>query len=224
MKLKVRQVPFAFKSVAEDGSFEGYASTFLNTDRVRDVVMPGAFTDSIKAWKAQDAMPPCLWQHQAGSPIGYTTDMAEDAKGLFVAGKLLIDDVQQAREAYALAKAKVVRGLSIGYDPVDEEYDGKTNLNKLMKVNLWEYSFATFPANTEASLTQVKSILESGEMPTIREFESLLRDVGGYSRKQSALIAKSGYANFLEERDARRDDVENMDSLCEFLKANPIQL
>jgi HK97 family phage prohead protease len=226
MKLKHRQVPFQFKAVKDDGTFEGYASVFGNTDAYRDVVMPGAFADSIVKWKQQDAMPPCLWQHQSYSPIGATTDLAEDGKGLFVAGQLLIKDVQQSREAFALAKAKVVRGLSIGYDPTEEEYDGKTNVNRLIKVDLWEYSFATFPANTEATITSVKSLLAVGDLPSLSDFEDFLREAGNFSRSQAKAIAGHGLVRLLEQRDADKSKLgeKEVESVLAMIREHPLQL
>lgn len=226
MKLKHRQVPFAFKAVKDDGTFEGYASVFGNADGYRDVVMPGAFADSLVKWKEQDAMPPILWQHQSFSPIGATTEIAEDGKGLKVSGQLLIKDVQQAREAYALAKAKVVRGLSIGYDPQEEEYDGKTNVNRLLKVDLWEYSFATFPANTEATITQVKSLLAGGDLPSLSEFEDFLREAGSFSRSQAKAIAGHGLVRLLEQRDADKSnlDEKQVEAVLALFKEHPITL
>jgi uncharacterized protein len=226
MKLKHRQVPFTFKAVKDDGTFEGYASVFGNTDAYRDVVMPGAFADSLVKWKEQDAAPPVLWQHQSYSPIGATTAISEDGKGLYVAGQLLIKDVQQAREAHALAKAKVVRGLSIGYDPIEDEYDGKTNVNKLIKLDLWEYSFATFPANTEATITQVKSLLAGGDLPSLPDFEDFLREAGSFSRSQAKVVAKYGLERLLAQRDADegKADEHDVDSILAVIRENPITL
>jgi len=229
MKLKHRQVPFTFKALKGDGTFSGYASVFGNTDKYRDVVMPGAFADSLVQWKADDAMPPILWQHNSAAPIGATTAISEDGKGLFVEGQLLIKDVQQASEAFALARAKVVRGLSIGYDPTEEEYDGKTNVNKLIKIDLWEYSFATFPANTEATITSVKSLLASGDLPTLADFEDFLREAGSFSRSQAKVVAKYGLERLLAQRDAdesKADEHDNhdVDSILALFREHPIQL
>lgn len=226
MKLKHRQVPFAFKAVKDDGTFTGYASVFGNADAYRDVVVPGAFAKSLAKWNADDAMPPILWQHDSASPIGATTAISEDGKGLYVEGQLLIKDVQQAREAFALAKAKVVRGLSIGYDPIDEDYDGTTNVNRLIQVDLWEYSFATFPANTEATITSVKSLLASGDLPTLSEFEDFLREAGSFSRSQAKAIAGHGLRALLAQRDADEGniDTKEVDAILALIKDNPLKL
>lgn len=204
MKLKHRQFGFKVTAVNHDGEFSGYGSVFNNADSYRDVVMPGAFAKTLAAWKEQDALPPCLWQHDSQSPIGPFTMMAEDGKGLYVEGQLLIKDVQQAREAYALIKSKTIRGMSIGYDIPDGgmEYDGKTNVWKLTEIDLWECSIATFPANVQASIIDVKSKIIEGEFPSIADFEELLRDAAGFSKKQATAIASVGYAKFLNQRDA----------------------
>ena len=68
--------------------------------------MPGAFSESLSNWAAKDRLPPILWQHNPTNPIGPFTRMEEDEKGLFVEGKLLIDTVQLAKEAYELLKEK----------------------------------------------------------------------------------------------------------------------
>jgi HK97 family phage prohead protease len=225
MKIKHRQFGFELKSLDNKGAFAGYGSVFGNADAYRDVVMPGAFAQTLSDWSEKDALPPILWQHDSRNPVGPFTSMAEDGTGLYCEGQLLIKEVPQAAVAYALLKSKTIRGMSIGYDVTDEEYDGKTNVNRLKAVDLWEVSLATFPANTDAQVTQVKSMIESGDTPTIRQFESLLRDAGGYSRKQAEQIAKFGYASFLEQRDAGRgDDETEIESVLALFKEHPIQL
>jgi hypothetical protein len=146
--------------------------------------------------------------------------MREDSVGLYTEGQLLINDVQQAREAYALMKANAIRGQSIGYKVPDggEEYDGKTNVNNLKEIDLWECSIVTFPANTSALVTDIKSMIDSGELPTIRSFESFLREAGGYSREQAKRIATHGYADFLKQRDvADAVDEVSIEKLGEFI-------
>ena len=204
MKLKQRQFGFQVKDVGEDGTFSGYGSVFDVVDSYRDVVKPGAFSKTLADWMAKDALPPCLWQHRSDQPIGPFTKMAEDGKGLYVEGQLLIKDVKKAREAYALLKSKTIRGMSIGYDIPDGgmTYDGKTNVWNLTQVDLWECSIATFPANVEAGVTEIKSKIIGGELPSISQFEELLRDAAGFSKKQATSIASVGYAKFLDQREA----------------------
>lgn len=201
-----RSMEFDMKSLKKDGSFAGYGSVFGNTDLYNDVVMPGAFTDTLQAWALKDRLPPVLWQHSSNSPIGSYTDMSEDSTGLYVEGKLLIKSVQQAAEAYALLEAKAINGLSIGYNiPDDEdamEYDAAHGIMKILKIDLWECSIVTFPANTSASVTELKTIFGAGRVPSVREFEHLLRDVG--CPKSKAAYLANGLGELLR-RDADGD-------------------
>lgn len=141
------------KMLTDDGRFAGYASVFDVIDSQRDMVRPGAFAKSIIGRVAQIKL---LWQHAMGEPIGYFTAMFEDAHGLYVEGQLMLE-VGKAREAYALLKAGVVRGLSIGYAPVRAHVDAHTGVRHLDEVNLWEVSLVTFPANEAAQVTVVKA-------------------------------------------------------------------
>lgn len=204
MALKHRQVAFNVKAIEKDGSFAGMASVFGNVDFYGDVVMPGAFGKTLANWKQKDALPPVLWQHDSKQPIGAHTAMAENGDGLAVEGQLLIGDVQKAAEAHALMKAKVIRGMSIGYDtfPDGMKYDADHSIMQLTAIDLWENSIVTFPANDQALVTEVKDMLRGGDCPTLRQFEKTLRELG-FSKTQATAIASGGYANLLR-RDAER--------------------
>lgn len=189
--MKHKDFDFQVKSVDESGEFSGYLSVFNAVDSYREAVMPGAFEDSINKWKAKGRNVPILWQHRSAQPIGPFTSLKEDDHGLHVEGRLLVKDVQQSREAHALMKANVISGMSIGYDPIGEELDKDNGVVKLTKIDLWEGSIVTFPANDDARIESVKSILAKGDIPSLSDFESLLRDAG-FSRKQATIIASRG--------------------------------
>lgn len=173
----------------ESGSFAGYGAVFGNVDLGRDVIVQGAFSDSLAKWRAKGKWPKMLWQHDARQPIGVWTDMKEDGYGLFVRGRLT-KGVRCADEAYLLMKDGAVDGLSIGYDAIEDEYDRTTSIRKLTKVNLWEVSPVSIPMNPEASITAVKA---SDRIKTIREFEDFLRDEGGFSHAAAKAIAAGGF-------------------------------
>lgn len=145
-------VPLEIKSLSEDGRFAGYASVFDLTDNQRDRVMRGAFAESIKG-RAREVK--LLWQHDQAEPIGYFTKMFEDKHGLYVEGVLLLG-VARAREAYALLKEGVLSGLSIGYSPLRYTSEASTGIRRLHKVDLWEISLVTFPANEASRVSVVK--------------------------------------------------------------------
>lgn len=214
MNRKHRTYPFHTKEVKESGEFSGYASVFDKIDWYGDVVRRGAFTRTIAEWKKKDRLPPILWQHNAQMPIGPHLDMYEDEKGLFVRGQLLVNEIEKAREAHALLKARVISGMSIGFDVAEDgmDYDGKTNVWNLTDLDLWENSLVTFPANEDAQVEEVKTILASGKLPAPSDFEGFLRDAG-FTRRQAKYIASNGYTGLrdagLPLRDAEDNDEPN---------------
>jgi HK97 family phage prohead protease len=141
------------KSLDANGKFVGYASVFNVVDSQHDMVMPGAFAFTLEQRAGQIKL---LWQHQWDAPIGIITKLFEDARGLYVEGQLLME-ITQAKEAYALLKAGVVKGLSIGYTPGRWKRDPDTGVRQLQSVDLWEISLVTTPANAAAQVTVVKS-------------------------------------------------------------------
>lgn len=151
---------FETKSLTEAGEFEGYASTFGNVDQGGDVVEPGAFIESVVKAKADGRVIPMLWQHDQREPIGVWKDIAEDAKGLYVKGQLLIGDDPLAKRAHAHLKNKSIGGMSIGYGipaggaTPDEKRRG---VMRLSKIDLREISLVTMPMNIQARIMSVKA-------------------------------------------------------------------
>ncbi|MBN8542789.1 MAG: HK97 family phage prohead protease [Alphaproteobacteria bacterium] len=141
------------KTLSEAGAFAGYASVFGVVDSQHDMVMPGAFAFTLEKRAGQIKL---LWQHLWDEPIGVLTTIFEDARGLYIEGQLLME-IARAKEAYALLKAGVVKGLSIGYTPGRWKHDPDTGVRHLQSVDLWEISLVTTPANAAAQVTVVKS-------------------------------------------------------------------
>lgn len=138
-----------------DGTVEGYASLFGEVDQARDMVMPGAFTQTLRTRGLRRI--PMLFQHDPSEPIGIWLDLAEDFRGLRARGKL-IPDVARARELLALLDAGAIDGLSIGYKTVRGQIDPKTRVRKLYQVDLWEISIVTFPLLAGARVRSVKQV------------------------------------------------------------------
>lgn len=202
MKREQKTFPFEVKAIEDTGEFSGYLSVFNNVDSWRDIVVPGAFSETLAEWNSKGRLPPVLWQHRSGEPIGPFTKMQEDQTGLYVEGRLLVGELQRAKEAHALVKHKVVSGMSIGFETIGEEWDKENRVRKLTKVKLWEGSIVTFPANEKAQIEAVKSALAEGALPSLKEFEAFLREAG-FSKTQATAIAGRGLAHLLRsESDA----------------------
>lgn len=188
---------FAFKAdkVEDDGTFKGYGSVFGNVDSYREIVAPGAFAKSLAEIKASGDPLPALWQHNPDQPIGGYDVLEEDERGLLLEGFLMVGDLPLAKQAHALMKRRVVKGLSIGYYVRADSYDEKTRIRTLTELDLREVSIVTFPANVEAQVESVKSaltgMLAAGQLPSLKQFEDFLREAG-FSKSQAAAVAVHG--------------------------------
>jgi HK97 family phage prohead protease len=154
--LPEREVKFApcdLKRVEADGTFAGYASLFGEVDLGQDLVMPGAFRDSLRARGTQGVK--LLFQHDPNEPIGVWLELYEDGKGLFARGRLM-PEVARAREVLSLMRAGALDGLSIGFRTVKGRTDPKSGVRLLHKIDLWEISIVTFPMLPEARVATVK--------------------------------------------------------------------
>ena len=135
-------------------TFRGVAST-PSTDRMGDVVEPKG---------AKFKLPiPLLWQHNAREPIGWVTAARITNSGIEVDGEVATveeDGTLKDRltEAWQMIKARLVRGLSIGFNTIESaRIDGTYGVHFLS----WEWlelSCVTIPANQDASITSIKSI------------------------------------------------------------------
>lgn len=212
-KLKVRDFYLSIKAddVADDGTFTGYGSVFGgDPDSYGEVVAKGAFTESLAELAAKGRIVPVLWQHRSAEPIGVYDEIVEDEHGLKVRGRLLINDVAQAREAYALLKAGAVTGLSIGYWVRQAKYDQETGIRTLIKLELVEVSLVTFPAKDDARVEAVKFKLERGQLPTKPEFEKALREAFPFSKSQATAIASHGLDYLLRSESEGAGDFKSL--------------
>lgn len=194
-----------------EGIIEGYASVFDVVDAYGESVAPGAFADTLAARVGTSKAPKLLWQHNTREPIGRWGTLAEDSRGLFVRGQLNMA-TQRGREAFAHVAAGDLDGLSIGFISQVEEWDHESDIVVLKKIDLWEVSLVTFPANEAATLTAVKQVFD-GETPSIRDLERALRDAGLSVSKAKALL-KGGYGAL-----GSRDASEDVEALREAVRA-----
>jgi uncharacterized protein len=159
---------FEIKQLDEQGRFVGLASTYsLTPDLGGDIVTKGAFTRTLQA-RGNEV--PILYQHNLKEPIGLGR-LTDTASGLQIDGQLVLE-VSRAKEAYALMKAKVLKGLSIGYDSIKS--DVKDGIRYLRELKLYEVSLVTIPMNELATVAAVKSH-DALEQP-IMKFGELLAD------------------------------------------------
>lgn len=136
--------------------FDGLATT-PSPDRLGDVVEPAG---------AKFTLPiPLLWQHDAAQPIGEVFSARPRKDGIPIKGRIFKATesrtlMERLDEAWESIKIKLVRGLSIGFNPLEVE-DIKSNGWRAYRFVSWEWlelSAVTIPANADASIQVVKSI------------------------------------------------------------------
>ena len=183
-------------SEEKEGLFKGYAAATGNIDRGNDIILKGAFTDSLA--KTDPSKIRVLWQHSWDNPIGKTLSMSEDDNGLLVEGELLLD-IERARDARTLIKNNAIDGLSIGFTVDDFSFDN--NVRVIKKLTVHEFSFATFAMNTNAIVNDIKS----AKLTTLRDCENYLRD--------ACMMSRSEAKTFLSIVKKSRDVMDNEDEI-----------
>ena len=205
------------KMLDKRGSFAGYGAAYENVDHGDDLIKQGAFSKSIAELTKEGIMPSMFWMHNQNTPVGEWSSVAEDRRGLKVAGGLWVDGGIEDREptelakmAYNVVRSKTAAGLSIGYQTVKYSFTeiSKRRVRVLEELKLGEISIVSFPMNPKAKITAVKSLLQEGTVADIRVFEEYLRDAG-LSRSQAKALLADGY-KALNPREADESELQSL--------------
>ena len=167
----------------ENGIVEGYASTWTKTpDSYGDIVIKGAFTDTLKKRKATGHPFPLCFNHDFDQIIGAVFEAEEDDYGLKIKASFL--NTPAAQEKRELVKEGIVWQFSFAYSvlgseaPTEEEK--KQGIwQKLTKLDLYEVSLVPVPANQTAVVTDIKNddnIEEKAGKRNSAKDEALIRD------------------------------------------------
>jgi HK97 family phage prohead protease len=183
----------------EEGVIEGYGSVFGNIDAYGDRIDQGAFRNSLTK-----RMPKMLWQHDMNEPIGIWDQVREDDTGLYVKGRLAVNTTR-GKEARELILMGAFDGLSIGFRATDWEMEGNNRV--LKSIDLYEVSLVTMPANTLATITDIRSA--EGAPHVEREIRAAL----GLSRAEAKAFMARGWKGLLDLREAGEEvpDVNQRD-------------
>jgi HK97 family phage prohead protease len=133
---------------------EGIATT-PTPDRMGDVVDPAGCVYNLPL--------PFLWQHDSEAPVGNVTLCNHSAAGIKVKVAMPKTDVpgivkDRLDEAYQSIKLGLVRGLSIGFAPIEYSYMEDTGGYRFARWEWLELSAVTIPANIEATIATIKSM------------------------------------------------------------------
>jgi len=161
MKLKRAYSILDVKSIDDEVEYwtvKGTAST-PTPDRMGDIVDPlgASYAESI----------PLLWQHMSSQPVGHAMLGKSTKKGIpFTARLPKVKEEGPLKERIELAiqsvKYRLVAAVSIGFRVVDDaiEYLEGSRGFKFLKTEIMELSLVTIPANMEATIASVKSLVD----------------------------------------------------------------
>jgi HK97 family phage prohead protease len=172
--LEILISPMSVKN--SDGKFIG----IIDTDG--DMVMPGAFTKTIKE-RGPDSVKPRikhLWQHDRKTPIGIPLKMEEkeiEIGGVEYFGMVALtkfDSSTFSQDKYIQHLEGIITEFSFGYETINEEKakkvidDKEIEYNMLTELKVWEDSSVTWGANEYSTL--IKG-LKDGKQECIIELE-----------------------------------------------------
>jgi len=149
------------KAVREDSNLfiEGYASVFGVVDSYDDVVVKGAFTNTL----INDAKRvKFCWQHNLDDVIGKIIEMREDDRGLWFKAK--ISNTSKGKDVAILVEDDALDEVSFAYRTKKYLMDEETDIRKLLEVELIEISLVTRAANPEAVITSTEKKSEEEKL------------------------------------------------------------
>lgn len=125
---------------------------------------PDSYDDVVESTGARYNLPiPFLWQHRSDAPVGHVEFAAVDHRGIGFRAKIAKCDEPGALkdrldEAWQSIKAGLVRGVSIGFQPLKMEPRGNGSPGMRFLEWRWlELSAVTIPANSDASIMAIRS-------------------------------------------------------------------
>jgi HK97 family phage prohead protease len=234
MDLQFKTFPFEVKAGAADGStFEGLVSVFNNVDAYGEIVDPKAFEADLPDFMANGFIGGLNhdWNNPIGKPQAGTKVVD---KGLHLVGNVL--DTTHGMDVRKMLAGGVVKKLSIGFrtkgDMVLQDAEEcmaywKANgytpnaqdmarcqggARVLTRIQLFEGSPVTVPANDLATITAVKAARDAADAvyraaapaedpkpdrldlirttSSLSDFEDILRDAGFSGTESKAIISR----------------------------------
>ncbi len=169
------------------GIIKGHAATF-DIDRGNDRFVKGAFIESIQELRQNNRPGRMLFQHRGDMLIGGfpIESVREDEKGLAAIGEINLE-VQEGREAFALAKQGILTDFSIGFSVVEDAMED--GIRVIKKATIWEFSLVSEPMNPKAVVTEVKTLtVDEVKALHVKELEKVLRESGNLSKQAAKYL------------------------------------
>lgn len=155
-------------SISEaEGIVECFVAAIGNKDHVGDIILPGAFTESLKRRK-----PRVVWGHDWNHPIGKVLECYEvgpsdprlpekmrkaGVGGLYARVQFNLKSQQGMEAFHNIVFYGADQEWSIGYKTREGEYDGRLQANLLKVLELFEMSPVLHGANSLTATISIKS-------------------------------------------------------------------
>lgn len=188
----------------ETGMIAGFFSTYdEEPDSYGDIIRPGAFTETIKK-RAESGHPfPLCFNHDFSQVIGAVDKIEDTEKGPYIEAHFL--DTALAQDVRKMLKSGAIYQFSFAYDVLGWEEPSEAQRkagiwNILTKLEVFEISVVTVPANQNAVATEVKSV-------TAEEIA------------QGTIEIKQGKRNSKADEDVIRDTIAQLGKCIESLES-----
>ena len=147
----------------KQGIVTGYAASFGTLDADNDIIMPGAFSKTIKEQGPASTQPRIkhLLNHNTSQPLGVPLSLIEDSKGLLYESKVGSNSI--AVDYLKMVDSGLITEHSIGFNPVrktiiNPDADWRDQTTQIHEVKLFEFSSLTaWGANQYTPLIGLKS-------------------------------------------------------------------
>ena len=189
--LELREAPAGSELAA---TVEGLAVPYGVTTQLgqlRESFAPGAVDP------AQAIGMPLCWRH--GDPIGVITDARNTDQGLHITAE--ITDTTLGRDAVKLLRSKALKGLSVGFTPIEDAWTRSRDAVTRVRVALGEISLTHLPGYATAGVSIIR---EETPMPEQAETTSVPEQAPSEQRELQASYATQ------DELQALRDRVASM--------------
>lgn len=225
-KTKVyRTVELDIKQMTNDEGlfrFEGFASTFGNTDLDEDIIDRGAFRASLAK-----RTPKLLWQHDMDEPLGVFDLVEERETGLFVKAKMPLSDTFVSGRVKPQVEIGSITSMSIGFFIVEATFNREESTRLIHEVELFEVSLVSIPANPQAVITSFKRADMEGFFGlSLKAQEEMLTSGVKFSQRTAKELV-SLLKHSKNERDAHsitgpdgRDGTEELGNLLKEIKGD----
>lgn len=148
----------------KQGIVTGYAASFNTLDSDNDIILPGAFSKTIKDQGPESIQPRIkhLLNHNTSQPLGKPTILKEDLTGLYYESQ--VGSHSLAVDFLKMVDSGLITEHSIGFSTikktvVNPDADWRDQQTQIHEVKLWEFSSLTaWGANQYTPLVGVKSL------------------------------------------------------------------